>query len=251
MQAKKIKAIIVDDVPKAILVLRRMIEEYCPQIEILASAEDIPHAFKQIQEHRPDLVFLDIELARGTSFDLLELFPQIHFSILFVTAHRQYALPALKLNAIDYLLKPISIKDLVMAVDKVSKWQNLKAVATEYNRFLHIQQSTNRPVKLAISTLEGLHFIDFNQIVRMEADGKYTKIVVKGQKAVLASKNIKAFEAQVPTDQFFRIHRSHLINLAYVQQYLRGEGGAVIMEDGTQLNVAKGRKEAFIRRFEG
>ncbi|MEM9919732.1 MAG: LytTR family DNA-binding domain-containing protein [Bacteroidota bacterium] len=147
-------------------------------------------------------------------------------------------------------MKPVSIKELIQAVDKVIKFRNLKHTAEKYAAYLQEVKATHPPVKLAVATLEGLHFIQFEQIIRLEADGKYTRIILKSQKEILASKNIKAFEQQLPTSHFYRIHRSHLINLMYVRQYIKGEGGYLIMEDGSNLKLAKNRREAFIHRFE-
>lgn len=243
------KAVIVDDEKKARELLRLMLEENCPNVKVAGAASNVQDAYHLIKTLLPDIVFLDIEMTGGGGFDLLKKFQTINFAIIFVTAYDKYAIRAIKFSALDYLLKPVDEKELVEALKKVEKNRqrnNSPKVKNFINNYSNPDTNTHT---IALQSQNKLDFILINDIVRCEADGKYTYIFLKNGKKFLSSKNLKEFESALTEYNFFRIHHSHLVNLIYITTYHSGRGGTIVMNDNTTLDVSQRRKDEFLKVF--
>jgi two-component system, LytTR family, response regulator len=242
-----ITAIIIDDEAKGRLALREKISGYCPQIKILAEAANGAEALLLIQRHQPQLIFLDIEMPRMTGFEMLNELAEKNFHIIFTTAYDQYAIKAIKYAAFDYLLKPIDIEELKLAVEKIDTTQNNQTKKQVELLQQNMQQPKRQLNKLAIPTLEGLLFYDINDIIHLEANSNYTNIHFANQTKIVASKTLKDFEELLPGDIFFRTHHSHLINLNFIKRYIKGDGGQIELQNGTYVDVARRKKDEFLK----
>jgi two-component system LytT family response regulator len=245
------KALIVDDEQKARENLKNLLSEYCPDVKIINSVGTIKEALQVIKDTELDLVFLDIEMDGETGFDLLEHLEKVDFNVIFITAHDEYALRAFRYSALDYLLKPVDIDDLEAAIERVDKKSN-NIISKQQLDFLFQQLKTDRlPPKLIIPTTESIIFVDYDEIVRCEADEGYTYVRLVNKETICSSKNIKYFDDLLGGRGFFRIHRSHLINLREVKEYLKTDGGYVIMKDKSTLPVARRKRSEFLDEYGG
>jgi two-component system LytT family response regulator len=242
-----ITAIIIDDEAKGRLALREKLSAYCPLVQVLAEACNGQEALLLIQHHKPQLVFLDIEMPRMNGFEMLNALPEKNFHVIFTTAYDQYAIRAIKYAAFDYLLKPIDIEELKTAVEKI----DLKETNQTKKQVELLQQNIEHPKKqlnkLAIPTLDGLLFFDINDIIHLEANSNYTFIHFLGKPKITASKTLKEFEEILPESLFFRTHHSHLINLNYIKRYIKGDGGQIELQNGTYVDVSRRKKEEFLK----
>lgn len=245
-----IRTILVDDEIDSIRVLQTLLENFCPQVSIIGTAGGVETALDLISTSRPDLVLLDIEMSQGNAFDLLNQLMPLDFQVIFVTAFDNYAIRAFKYSAVDYLLKPVDIDDLLSAIGRVREKPEAKDLAQQMKVLLEnvgmLQMSQQ---KMAIPTITGLIFIPVQDIVRFEAKGNYTTIYLSNGEPILATRTIKDYEEVLPETIFCRIHNSHIINLSRIQKYQKGRGGSVIMEDGSTIEVASRRREEFLRKL--
>lgn len=242
-----IKTIIVDDAVNSQNVLLQILIQHCPNVKLCGIANSVLEAQKLIVEQQPNLVLLDVEMPPNNGFELLEQFPNPNFEVIFTTAHDQYALRAIKFCALDYLLKPIDIQELKSAINKTEQKLQSNFQHQNFNQLLENLKSPNHQEnKIALPTLEGLIFVMVNLILRCEADGSYTKIHLKNGKIITATRKIKEFEHLLVEHNFFRIHRSHLINLNHIEKYYKGSGGYIVLTDGVSIDVARRKKEAFL-----
>ena len=238
-----IRSIIIDDEEKGRNTLRNFLKKYCNNVSVVAEGDCVKSGLEQISIHNPDLVFLDIQMPDGTGFNLLEQIQEINFKVIFVTAYDQYALKAFKFSAIDYLLKPIDPEKLIEAVKKISDIEDIKSI----NKKLEVLiGNNNRFEKIALPSVEGIHLVKIKDIVRCESESNYTNIYFSTGKKILVTKTLKEYDEMLTPMHFYRVHQSHLINLAFVEKYHKGEGGFVIMEDGSEIEVARRRKEGFL-----
>ena len=245
-----IRAVIVDDEIDSIKVLQRLLNAYCPEVNIVGKADGVETALHTIQTCKPDLVFLDIEMTHGNAFDLLNQLQPIAFQIIFITAFDNYAIRAFKFSAVDYLLKPVDIDDLRGALDRVAQRVQGKSFLSQMETLLYnVETFQLTQQKMAVPTLTGLVFIPIKDIMRFEAKGSYTSIYLTNGEEVVATRNIKEYEDLLPEAIFCRIHNSHIINLHKIQKYHKGRGGYVIMDDGSNIEVASRRREEFLRRL--
>ena len=245
-----IKAVIVDDELGARESLSKMIEKNCKNIEIVAKADSMANAFMEITTHQPDLVFLDIEMPNGNAFDLLEKFKEINFNIIFTTAYDHYAIKAIKFSAIDYILKPIDPEELVRAVSRYeSQMNNKNSLDKKFKTLLSNVKPENKLKKVGIPDGDGLIFINLADIIRCDSDGNYTYFILTTGKKIIASRTLGEYEQMFTDDNFFRVHRSHLINLEHVKKYIKGEGGYVIMSDNSQVEVSRRNKNEFLEKL--
>lgn len=243
------KAIIIDDEDLGRTMLKVLIQKYCPEIIVAGEASSVKEAKKQIEEHKPSLIFLDIEMPDGSGFDLLKHFPSPFFSVIFITAYDQYAVKAFKYSAIDYLLKPINIEELCDAVKKATKtsYKEETKFALEHLIDSHNNYGISKSNKIALPTLEGLIFIDISEIIRCEADGRYTMCWTNNGKKLHLTRNLKDFEEQLTRFGFCRVHHAHLVNLNHIKNYIKGEGGQITMINGDVITVSKRKKEEFLK----
>lgn len=245
-----IKAIIVDDELGARESLSKMVEKNCKTVEIVAKADSMLSAYDAISIHQPDLVFLDIEMSNGNAFDLLEKFKEIDFDIIFTTAYDHYAVKAIKFSAIDYLLKPIDPEELIQAVHRFEEKKGQKSMLDKkFKTLLSNIKPENKLKKVGIPDGEGLLFINLSDIIRCDSDGNYTFFVLITGKRILASRTLGEYEQMFSDDNFFRVHRSHLINLQHVKKYIKGEGGYAVMSDNSQVEISRRNKTDFLEKL--
>lgn len=243
-----LKVIIIDDEQDAVDSLELMLTEYCSEVTIIGKAYSVIDAVKEIQSKNPDLVFLDVEMPHGTGFDVLDVILKRTFEVIFVTAYNEYAIKALKAAAIDYILKPMDIDELIIAVNKVKNKLNEKQPDSS-EKFVSAETPINQlPKKISIHTSEGLEFVDTADIVRIEADGSYSSIFLNNNKKIFCSKNLKEFQNILNKEIFFRAHHSHLINLYQVKRYLRNEG-MIEMTDGSNISLSRRNRDEFKQKM--
>lgn len=247
----KYKAIIIDDEAKARRLLQTLIEENCPDIEIVAQAEDVPNAVKLIHQHKPDIVFSDIDMPIYNGFQLLDFVNKTDFELIYCTAHNDFALKAFEVSAVDYLVKPIQISLLVKAVEKAIRLRNASPTITQRLDTLKENLKENALKKIALPVADGLRFVDLIDLIYLEAEGAYTHVVMNGNTKLLISKKLKEFETLLSDNKnFFRTHRSFLINIDAIKQYIKSDGGSIIMSNNTEIPVARERKDDFQSLFE-
>lgn len=247
---KPIRSVIIDDEPGNIVTLSELLREYCPDVQVLTSAQDIKKGYQLIREMEPDVVFLDIEMPYGNAFDLLDQLLPVEFEVIFITAFNDYAIKAFKYAVLDYLLKPVNIQELQEAVKKVSRRRDEKSVNERVHSLLNNLRSENQQhQKIGLPTAEGFYFEDVNSLMYLEAAGSYTNIFMQPNRKMLISKNLKEFEEILPAEIFCRVHHSHIININFVKKYVKGRGGYVEMENGATIEIAVRKKEEFFTRF--
>lgn len=245
-----IRTVLIDDEIDSIRVLQRLLEGYCPEVSIVGKADGVEMGVHTIQSTKPDLVFLDIEMTHGNAFDLLNQLQPIGFQVIFVTAFDNYAIRAFKYSAVDYLLKPIDIDDLQASLGRVMQRVQGKTFLDQMETLLYnVETFQLTQQKMAVPTLTGLVFIPIKDIMRFEAKGSYTTIFLTNTEQIVATRNIKEYEDLLPAAIFCRVHNSHIINLHKIQKYHKGRGGYVVMEDGTNIEVASRRREEFLQRL--
>ncbi len=245
-----IKAIIIDDELHCLETLSLQLNEFCPEVQVLEQCSSAKRGLEAIEKFMPDLVFLDIEMPVMNGFELLKQLSSISFAIVFTTGYDQYAIKAIRFSALDYLLKPIDPKELVMAVKKVQEERHLP-MAEQFQMLLKQVQGKNSGFnKIAVPTAEGFELIPAEQVIYCEANDNYTFFFLKNKSKVIACRILKEIEFQVQDFPFFvRVHNSYLVNLNEVTKYVRGEGGYLIMSDGSSVNVSRSRKEALLKHF--
>lgn len=248
------RVIIIDDEKASHLVLERQIIEKFSSAQILKSACSVEEGYKAINKFSPDLVFLDVEMSDGTGFDLLQKFDEISFQVIFVTAHNQYAQRAIKFGALDYLLKPIVAKELDEAILRAEKKLKEKVTTQQLQLMMEtfqLLQQKKLPSRLAISTSEGIIYKQIKNIISMEAKANYTEFTFADTtKKLLASVNLGAYQEQFgPYQGFMRVHRSHLVNLRYVESYIKTTPSYIQLKNGHSIRVAKKNKELIEREL--
>jgi two-component system LytT family response regulator len=242
-----LNAIIIDDELNGRIALKQKLHDYCPEVKVVAEAENGYKGLEMIRTHQPQLVFLDIEMPEMDGFEMLIQLPGKKFHIVFTTAYDQYAIKAIKYAAFDYLLKPIDIEELKSTIDRI-RLQVIPEHTVQKLETLE-QNLLTKPFlnKIAIPTLEGLLFFDISQIIRLEAQSNYTNIYFEDHPRLMASRTLKDFEEILPTDIFFRLHNSHIINMQFMKRYLKGDGGQVELKNGDYIMVSRRKKEEFLK----
>lgn len=244
----KIKAIIVDDEQGARESLNNILNKYFEdEVLVLGVADGVEEAKKMIKSQKPDLLFLDIEMPGGGGFGLLSDLDQIDFKTIFVTAYDQYAIQAIKFSALDYLLKPIDMEELEGAIEKFKAARTRDLIEKQKIKNLMDNLKVDNHIrKVAVPDGNGLVFIPLKNIIRCESDGNYTIIYQDSGKKIIASRTLGDFEDMFSGENFFRIHRSHLINLEHLAKYIKGEGGYVELSDGSKAEVSRRKKTEFM-----
>ena len=235
----KLTAIIVDDELYGRENLKMIIENYCCEVEILGCVENVVKAIEIVKGCQPDVVFLDINMPVLDGFDFLEQYEDRNFMVVFVSAHEEFGINAVKVGATDYILKPINIRELKQTVKNLLCLKNKKIN-------VEIVHATD---KLILPASHGFDLLAFEDIVRLEADGCYTKVVINGTKDKIVSRTLKDFEDSLPKDLFFRIHKSHLINLLYVKEYSNFGGNYITMTDGSKVGLSRRKAPEFILKI--
>ena len=244
------KAILVDDEPDGIRTLKKMLESHCPNVEVAATCSNAASAKQELERIRPDVVFLDIQMPGKSGLDLLTEMPEKDFEVIFVTAHNEYMLQALQYSAADYLLKPVDEDRLIEAVQRVET--RIQAEKKEWTETLmHNLNKAGSPseMRLCLPTLKGFIVVKLDDIFYCEAERSYTIFHLDGKKTVTVSKSLIEYDNLLQETQFFRIHKSFLVNLNHIKEYQRGEGGLVIMTDNAEIEVSRRKKELFLNRM--
>lgn len=238
-----IRCVIVEDEEMARRVLKSLLAQYCQDVMVCAEADDVVSGKTMIENFRPDLVFLDIEMPGGSGFKLLSSIENIDFEVVFITAYEQFAIKAIRHDALDYILKPIDPKELVAAVEKVKEAKYKKTLKKQYDNLLKNLDPEQLVVrKISISTSDKIHLINVDDIIRCESDNYYTKIFFKDGNSLLVSKTLKEMDQKLEEYDFVRTHKSHLVNMRCIKNFIKDEM-MVVMTDGTKVPVSKRKKE--------
>lgn len=243
------KSIIIDDEFHCIETLRMLLTEYCPDVEVVQHCKSAVQGLSAIEMHKPDLLFLDIEMPNMNGFEMLEHFYEIPFSVIFTTSYDQYAIKAIRISALDYLLKPIDPGELVSAVAKIRS-RKQGPLAEQFQMLIDKLQNKEPAIsKIAVPTSDGFELLPTDEIISCEADDNYTIFNIKNKRKIVACRSLKEVEEQLTPSftSFIRVHHSHLVNLNEVTKYVRGEGGHLVMSDGSCLNVSRSRKETLLK----
>lgn len=232
-------AIIIDDEFHGRENLKKILEIYCQEVVVLGCADSVLSAKELVAIHQPEVVFLDINMPVLDGFDFLEEYYDRNFMVVFVSAHEEYGINAVKAGVEDYLLKPVNIKELKQTVKKL--------------QFLKTKKGTVEIIhqidKLVLPASHGFEVLEFDNLIRLEAEGCYTKVVIKDGKTKMVSRTLKDFEDTLPKEVFFRIHKSHLINLKHIKEYLNRSGIFVTMTDGSKVEISRRKAPEFILKM--
>lgn len=243
------KAVIIDDENRTRDLIAKMINSFGLDIEAIPAGENVQSGIKAIEEHQPDIVFLDIQMPDGTGFDLLKAVPNKNFEVIFITAHEEFAIKAIKFSALDYILKPVDTEELKTAVENALKTMDHKRDERQFEA-LQNNISPQQKRRLVLKTQESVHIVDLDQIIRCESDRNYTSFYLTDNRKILVSKTLKEFENLLIGYNFIRVQQSHLINLDYVERYNKGNGGSVVMRDGSEVPLSPAKREIFFKILE-
>ena len=244
------KAILVDDEPDGIRTLQKLLELNCPEVEIAATCSNAATARKKLEEIKPDAVFLDIQMPGKSGIDLLSEMAVKDFEVIFVTAHNEYMLQALQFSAVDYLTKPVDEDRLTEAVHRVEKRLERGRETGQAEALLHNIRNAGSPqeMRLCLPTQKGFTVVKLEEIVYCEAQRSYTIFRLINNKTIIISKPLFDYDRLLTDTVFFRVHKSFLVNLMHVKEYVRGEGGTVVMSNGMEIEVSRRKKEMFLSK---
>jgi len=242
------KAVIIDDEKDSRNILASYLKKYCPEVVVSGFGESVETGLTEIKNHQPDIIFLDIEMPYGNGFDLLDKIEDITFETVFVTAFNNYAIQALNQSAAYYLLKPIDIDELIKAVEKIRKERSEKNYI-QHAKVLLENKKPGANQKIMLPTLEGFEIVDINTILYCEAADNFTKFYFDQNQSLLICRTLKYFEDVLSEHRFLRIHRSYLINPAFVVRYAKGKGGYVTMKNNQELEISPNKKKEFLDLF--
>jgi two-component system LytT family response regulator len=239
-----IRSIIIDDEPNNVENLRSIINTYCPEIEVVATALNAAEAINAIKSHQPELVFLDIQMPGASGFDVLKAFVAISFEIIFITAYDQYGIQAIKFSALDYLLKPISITEFKQAINKAKEKIGTKKQNHKIDNLLdYIKTGHRESPKIALPTLNEIMYVKVSTIIRCEAADNYTSFYLENNERILVCKTLKEFAELLVPHRFLRTHQSHLVNQHFIKSYLKEDGGTLLLQDQTKIPISRQNKD--------
>jgi two-component system LytT family response regulator len=246
-----LKAILVDDELNSLQNLQFKIREYCPAIKIVAQTQNPEEAIRLIQLHKPDVLFLDIEMPRMSGFKMLEQIAEVDFEVIFITAYNHYAINAIRISAFDYLVKPVAIEDLQQTVERLATFSIKKTRERANLLKQNLANPKSQDDHIAIPTNDGLEFIQIKQIIRIESSSNYSKLILQNGQHLLVTRQLKDFEELLQDYRFYRVHHSHLVNLNFIAKYIRGDGGQIAMRNGDMIDVSRRKKEVFLKLIGG
>lgn len=244
-----IKAIIIDDIEQARITFKKDLEEYAPDVEIIGEAGGVVEGAKLLKKIKPDILFLDIQMQDGSGFDLLDLLPEINFKIIFITASDAHAIKAFRYAAIDYLLKPVDPDELMSSLDKFRKQQIDES--DKYRLLNDTLKNHSKPSeRLALHSQDKIHIVNISDIIRCESSVNYTEFYFTDRKKMVVSKTLKEFEDLLTESNFYRVHQSHLVNTKYIKEFVKTEGGHLIMTDGSMVPVSTRKRPEVVRMLD-
>jgi two-component system LytT family response regulator len=243
------KVLIIDDEKRTRDLIAKMIETFGFDLTVISEGETMDTAIKAIQNHQPDILFIDIQMPDGTGFDVLKQLENISFEVIFITAHEEFAIQAIKFSALDYLLKPVDPLELKEAVEKAIKAVNTKKIDNQIDA-LQNNILPNQKKRLVLKTHESVFIVELHDIIRCEADKNYTSFILNGGKKIVVSKTLKDYETLLVGHNFMRVQQSHLINIDFIERYDKANGGFVIMKDGSEVPLSSAKREAFFNILE-
>ncbi len=246
----EISAVVIDDELNARQALKNLLEFYCPEIRLIGEADGVNSGFALISQSNPQLVFLDIRMPDGTGFDLLRRFKKIPFKLIFVTAYDQYALNAIKLSAVDYLLKPVNPKELKYALEKAfSQIETDEQLGQRVEAVEENMKQLPKNKKIILNTASNMYVLRLDNIVRFESDENYTRVHLSDKQVIMVTRTLKDFDEMLNDSGFCRVHNSHIVNLSYVASLEKGVVGQIVLLDGVKVPISSRRKEYFINRL--
>lgn len=241
-----IRAIIIDDIDAIRQKNSAVIKAHCPNVAIIAEADSVKSGQEAIRQYLPDLVFLDVEMADGTGFDLLQGLMPINFKVIFITAYQEFAIKAFRFSAIDFLLKPIDPDDLVEAVRKAEETMSKDLLEMQFNTLFSNMERAKNNQKLILKTAERIYSVNVQDIIRCESEKNYSTFYLLNGQKLLVSTTLKEYETMLVPMGFFRSHQSHLINMFYFDHYLKGDNNTIVLKDKTAIPLAIRKKEEFL-----
>ena len=245
-----LNAVIIEDEKKGLVNLKQMLDLHCPDVEVIGEADGVESGYELLNRPgvRPDVAFLDINLGDGKVFQLLDRIRPIDFDIVFVTAYDQFAMRAFDYSAMGYILKPIDPDRLIETVGKIRP-RGQASTQERLDAMQMFQKHPNVLEKMPIGAVDGFHFVRIPEIIRFEAEDNYTHIYLTDGRRITASKTIKMYEDTLAPYNFYRVHKSHVINMNYMKKFVKGEGGYLIMDDGMRIDVSRRRRSAFMAQL--
>ena len=245
-----IRCILIDDESNSLEMMEWLLTTYCPQVKIEAMCNTASKGIEAINEYKPDLVFLDIEMPHMNGFDMLETFDELFFEVVFITAYQQFAIKAFRYSALNYLLKPVDPDDLVKTIEKIEK-KKMPLLKEQIQLLMqqihgHEKQTVQ---KIALTTSDGMLFVSTSDIIFCESDSNYTWVNLTDGRKILISKPMREIDETLSGPDFYRIHNSFLINLNHIKKYVRGEGGYVIMANDSHVSISRTKKQEFVDLF--
>lgn len=246
-----LKAIIVEDEPMSREILAGYLQKYCPDISLVAQTDSVATGIEAIKKHKPDILFLDVEMPKGNGFDLLEQLEEINFETVFVTAFGNYAMKALNYSAAYYILKPVSIEELIAAVEKIkqNKHKNQQFLHTK-TLLENIQTNNTQNYKIVLPLQDGFEVVNIKDIIHCKANDNFTDFHFLDKQKKMICRTLKFYEELLGESGFLRVHKSHLINLDHIVKYTRGKGGQLTMIDGSMIDVSPNKKDELMHKFE-
>ncbi len=247
------KVVIIDDENRTRNLIRKMVESFGLDVTCNAEGQDLKSGLKVIQEEDPDIVLLDIQMPDGSGFDLLNLVENKRFKVIFITAHEEFAIKAIKFSAFDYILKPVDADELEKTLKKaITEIKEENQFTINDTQYAALSQNIipKQKQRLVLKTQESIYVVDLKDIIRCEADRNYTSFYLHNKTKILVSKTLKEYDLMLSPFNFLRVQQSHLINLDYVDRYDKGQGGAVVMKDGSQVPLSQSKREIFFSILE-
>lgn len=236
---------IIDDEPSARDLIRKLLKISFPDAVVIGEAGSVAEGVEMLQQELPDILFLDVEMVDGTGFDLLDMIQPVHFTVIFSTAFDAFAIKAFRYNAIDYLLKPVHPDELVAAVHKAQQNTNYQFIQAQIDNLIYANAEKSLQ-RIALSTGDGLVYVQLKEIMRIQSVGNFTYIFPNDGKRILASHNLRFFDENLPTPEFVRPHQSHILNTTFVKKFIKDEGGFALMTNGDKIPVSRRNKDKFL-----
>ncbi len=245
-----IRCILIDDEADSLEVMEMLLKTYCPQVKVEAVCNSAEKGIAAINEYKPDVVFLDIEMPNMNGFDMLERFDELFFDVVFITAYHQFAIKAFRYSALNYLLKPVDPDDLLETIRRIEKHKTPPLKEQMEMLMQSVNSSGSQTIsRIALTTSYGMLFVETKDIIYCESNDNYTNVKLVGGKKLLISKTLKEIDETLSGPDFYRIHNSFLVNLRHIQKFVRGDGGYVVMDDDTEVSISRTKKQDFLDMF--